>query len=66
MYGDTSFPPNDSSLYLNPLEPPDYAENCPNLIWQRPNEINQSKDGEEDKPPQMIKDGFEPGDVKQG
>ena len=25
-FGDTDFPPNDKSLYKNPIEPPSYAE----------------------------------------
>lgn len=61
-WSDPQFPANDYSLYLDPLKPPDYAEDTPNVEWKRPNEIFVS----ETEKPMMMKDGFTPGDVKQG
>lgn len=63
MYGDSDFPPNDASLYINPAEPPDYAEQTPVVEWMRPEEALKS--GDSDKVA-MIKNGMKPGDVKQG
>lgn len=61
MYGDTDFPINDSSLYKNPLEPPDYADQCPMVQWMRPQEAVK-----EEEHVALIKGGATPGDVKQG
>ena len=58
MYGDAEYPCNDTSLYKDPTNPPDYAQDMPMLEWRRPHEIVED--------PVMIKDGFNPGDVKQG
>ncbi len=66
VYGDSTFPPNDSSLFHNPLEPPDYAEKCANIQWMRPQEMSTSKDGDDKPKVCLIEDGSEPGDVKQG
>ena len=59
MWCDPEFPADDSSLYLNPVQPPEWAS--PNVEWKRPHEIFQGEG-----PPMMMKDGFSPGDVKQG
>lgn len=56
---DEEFRADDSSLYKNPDEKPEYALEH-NIEWKRPEEICP---GEE---PQMIKDGMTSGDVKQG
>jgi len=62
-YGDTDFSPNDASLYKNPAEPPDYAENTPVVEWKRPEEALKSGNEDEIK---MISQGMTSGDVKQG
>ena len=59
MWTDPDFQPDDSSLYVNPVQPPDYAS--PNVEWKRPHEI-YTGEGK----PMMVKDGLSPGDVKQG
>ena len=59
MWCDPEFPADDSSLYINPVQPPEWAS--PNVEWKRPHEIFQGEG-----PPMMMKDGFSPGDVKQG
>lgn len=59
MWCDAEFPADDSSLYINPVQPPPWAS--PNVEWKRPHEI-YTGDGE----PVMLKDGASPGDVKQG
>ncbi len=66
MYGDTDFPPNDSSLYINPLEPPDYSEACPVIEWMRPDE--NSKEQDPNNTAMMFKgEGMATGsDIKQG
>ena len=58
LFGDPDFPANDASLYKNPAEPPEYAVQTPVVEWRRPQEIADE--------PEMIRGGFEPGDVKQG
>jgi len=57
MWCDAEFPADDSSLYLDPMQRPDYATE--NIDWKRPHEIYTQEDG-----PMMMKDGFTPGDVK--
>ena len=59
MWTDPDFQPDDSSLYVNPVQPPDYAS--PNVEWKRPHEI-YTGEGK----PMMVKDGLSPGDVKPG
>ena len=59
-YADPEFPPDDSSLYLDPLNPPEYAQEEPIVEWKRPQEIYMQDE------PMMIVDGIEPADVKQG
>ena len=58
LYCDPEFPADDSSLYINDVQPPSWAS--PNVEWKRPHEMFTSGK------PQMMKDGFSPGDVKQG
>ena len=60
-WADPEFPADDTSLYIDPLNPPDYAESSPNVLWLRPQEIYTGQDE-----PLMMKDGLKPGDVKQG
>ena len=36
FYSDVEFPANDSSLYKNPLEPPEYASKNTVIEWTRP------------------------------
>ena len=57
LYCDPEFPADDSSLYINPVQPPAYASG--QVEWKRPHEIYQ---GEGD--PMMVKDGVSSGDVK--
>jgi len=60
LYCDPEFPADTTSLYVNndSVLTPDWAS--PNTEWKRPHEIyTQGK-------PMMMKDGFSPGDVKQG
>mmetsp|Transcript_34161 Transcript_34161/g.46031 ORF Transcript_34161/g.46031 Transcript_34161/m.46031 type:complete len:105 (-) Transcript_34161:2304-2618(-) len=59
-YTDPEFPANDSSLYLTPLDPPDYAQDMPIVEWRRPQEIYTQDE------PLMLKDGASAGDIKQG
>lgn len=58
-WSDPDFPADDSSLYINPVQPPEWAS--PNVEWKRPDEIYNGE-GQA----MMMKDGFSPGDVKQG
>jgi hypothetical protein len=62
-YGDTDFPTNDASLYKNPAEPPDYAEDDLVVEWMRPEDASKSGNEDEIK---MIQAGMRPGDIKQG
>jgi calpain, invertebrate len=57
---DPDFPANDNSLYMDPLSPPEYSSDIPNVEWKRPHEIFTSDE------PVMMKDPDAPGDVKQG
>ncbi len=59
MFGDSEFPANDSSLYKDPTNPPEYAQDMPMVEWRRPEEIAPEEAA-------MIKDGTSPGDIKQG
>jgi len=56
---DDEFPPDDSSLYIDGLNPPDYAQDEPIVEWKRPHDMTQDE-------PKMIADGIEPADIKQG
>ena len=58
---DPDFPADNTSLYIDPLaaDLPKYA--IGNVEWKRPEEIYTGEDG-----PMMMKDGYAPGDVKQG
>ena len=57
---DEEFKANDSELFKNPLEKPDYAAETI-VEWKRPEEICLPPDE-----PMMFKDGPTSGDVKQG
>ena len=56
---DEEFKANDSALFKNPLEKPEYAADT-TVEWKRPEEICQPEE------PLMMKDGMTSGDVKQG
>lgn len=58
LFGDAEFPANDQSLYKDPTNLPDYAQEMPTVEWKRPEEIIYPEE------PVMIKDGIAPGDVK--
>ena len=58
-YVDDEFKANDSSLYKDPNQKPDYALDAI-VEWKRPEAICPGED------PAMIKDGMTSGDVKQG
>ena len=60
FWQDPEFQPDDSSLYIDPLQPPEYSQEEPIVEWKRPHEIYQQDE------PKMIVDGIEPSDVKQG
>jgi len=57
MFGDSEFPPNDSSLYKDPTNLPDYAQDQPIVDWKRPRDIAPDE-------PMMFKDGVSAKDVK--
>lgn len=59
LFGDSEFPANDTSLYKDSTNPPEYANDTPDVEWKRPHEIAPDE-------AMMIKDGINPGDVKQG
>ena len=58
-YGDPEFPNNDQSLYNDPMNLPEYAQDMPSVEWKRPEDITQEEVF-------MIKDPSYPGDVKIG
>jgi hypothetical protein len=39
LWADAEFPPDDSSLYKNPLEPPTYVDSDDLIEWRRPHDI---------------------------
>lgn len=57
---DPEFDADDKSLYIDPLNPPDYAQDIPVVEWRRPEEIFTSDT------PCMMKSFEYPGDVKCG
>ena len=57
-WSDPEFPADDTSLYIDHLNPPDYADQSPNVQWLRPQQIFSTDE------PMMMKDGLKPGDVK--
>lgn len=59
LFGDSEFPANETSLYIDPVNPPEYALDMPVVEWKRPEEICQT--GAE---PVMFKDQMNPGDIK--
>ena len=60
MCNDADFDADDKSLYIDPLNPPDYAQDIPVVEWRRPHEIFTSDE------PLMMKSFDYPGDVKAG
>ena len=62
LFGDSEFPASDSSLFKDSSSPPDYSVGV-EMQWLRPADICDAAGGGE---PMMIKDGFNPGDIKQG
>lgn len=59
LWTDPEFRADDSSLYIDPLQPPEYAQHAM-VEWKRPHEIYTQDE------PKLIKDNTKPGDVKQG
>lgn len=64
LFGDQEFPDNDQSLYNDPANPPDYAENNPIVEWRRPQEFIDRNI--HDVEPKMYRDKMSPGDIRQG
>lgn len=60
MYCDPEFEADDKALYLDALNPPEYAQDIPVVEWRRPHEIFTNED------PYLMRDYSVPGDVKQG
>lgn len=58
---DPDFGADDKSLYLDPMDPPEYANDIPQVDWKRPEEIYTSTDEV-----YMMKDPQMPGEVKSG
>ena len=61
FFGDPEFPAENVSLYNDPENPPEYANDMPPVEWKRPHEICP-----ENTDPVMFADGASPGDIKQG
>ena len=59
LFGDSEFPASDHALYKDTTNPPDYSIDTPEVEWRRPHEIAPDE-------AMLIKDGTNPGDVKQG
>ena len=59
LFGDSEFPANDTSLYNDPVQPPEYAMDMPMVEWKRPQEIVPP-----DTTPTMYRDRLNPGDIK--
>ena len=62
LWSDPDFPADEASLYMDPINEPDYVKKDDPIEWKRPHEIYQHAQ----ESPMMVKDGFSPGDVKQG
>jgi len=56
---DPEFVAEDRSLYIDPINPPEYSHEEAIVEWKRPHEIYTGGDE-----PKMIVDGIEPADVK--
>ncbi len=59
-YCDPEFEADDRALYIDSLNPPEYAQDIPVVEWRRPHEIFTNDD------PCLMRDPNIPGDVKQG
>ena len=59
-YCDAQFEADDKALYMDALNPPEYAQDIPVVEWRRPHEIYTNDE------PFLMKDYSVPGDVKQG
>ena len=59
LWEDEDFLPDDSALYNDPLNPPEYHQEDPAYEWKRPNQITSEE-------PRMLIDENEPAHVKQG
>jgi len=64
FYSDVEFPANDSSLYKNPLEPPEYASKTNLIEWTRP--PSRKDDKAEDEVSKFFIDSARPGEIKKG
>lgn len=60
LFGDSEFPANETSLYIDAVNPPEYALDMPVVEWKRPEEICHGGEAV------MFKDSMSPGDIKQG
>ena len=58
LFEDPDFPATDVSLYIDPVNPPEYAKDIAFVEWKRPQEISNNA--------QFVIDGMTPGDVIQG
>lgn len=57
-YCDPEFEADDKALYIDALNPPEYAQDIPVVEWRRPHEIFTNDE------PYLMKDYSIPGDVK--
>jgi hypothetical protein len=62
MWEDTEFPADDTSLYIDPVKLPDYAQDAPPVEWRRPQEIWHNAEKEERAV--IWRDENKPGEVK--
>lgn len=60
LWCDPEFRADDAALYIDPENPPEYAQDTAGVEWKRPNEIFTTEE------PVMMKDYLVPGDVKAG
>jgi chemotaxis protein histidine kinase CheA len=58
LYEDPEFPADDTSLYQDPTNVPEYAKEISFVEWRRPQEITSKA--------QFVMDGMAPGDIVQG
>lgn len=60
LWEDPEFNADDTALYIDPENAPEYAQDTAEVEWKRPNEIFLTDD------PVLMKDYSIPGDAKQG
>lgn len=44
LYNDPDFQPDEKSLYIDPMKPPEYSSDVPIVEWKRPQEIWHGED----------------------